>query len=78
MRKLKARFCARGDKQLEGVDYFDTFAPVTNWMMVRLMLTLSSILGLATQQVDYTATFIHAPIDEEIFLEMPRGFVKPG
>ena len=34
VRKLKARFCARGDKQLEGVDYFDTFAPVTNWMTV--------------------------------------------
>ena len=79
VRKLKARFCARGDKQLEGVDYFDTFAPVTNWMTVRLMLTLSTILGLATQQVDYTAAFIHAPIgDDEVFVDMPRGFAKAG
>ena len=79
VRKLKARFCARGDKQLEGVDYFDTFAPVTNWMTVRLMLTLATILGLATQQVDYTAAFIHAPIgDDEVYVDMPRGFSKPG
>ena len=28
VRKLKARFCVRGDKQIEGVDFFDTFAPV--------------------------------------------------
>jgi hypothetical protein len=28
IRKLKARFCARGDKQMEGVDFFETFAPV--------------------------------------------------
>ena len=28
IKKFKARFCARGDQQVEGVDYFDTYAPV--------------------------------------------------
>jgi hypothetical protein len=28
VRKLKARFCVRGDQQIEGVDFFDTYAPV--------------------------------------------------
>ena len=78
VRKLKARFCARGDRQIEGLDYFETYAPVTNWMTVRLMLTLSTILGLHTKQVDYTAAFIHAPIDGEVFVEMPRGFSQHG
>ncbi len=55
VRKLKARFCVRGDRQVEGVDFFDTFAPVVNWTTVRLMLILSAILGLSTHQVDYTA-----------------------
>eukprot|EP00957_Ditylum_brightwellii_P057974 4395630-Ditylum_brightwellii.AAC.1 len=27
VKKLKARFCARGDMQIEGVDVFDTYAP---------------------------------------------------
>ena len=28
VKKFKARFCARGDQQLEGVDFFETYAPV--------------------------------------------------
>jgi hypothetical protein len=28
-RKFKARFCCRGDRQLEGVDYFETYARPT-------------------------------------------------
>ena len=55
VKKLKARFCARGDRQIEGVDFFDTFAPVVNWTTVRLLLILTAQLGLATKQVDYTA-----------------------
>ena len=31
IKKFKARFCACGDMQIEGVDYFETFAPVVNW-----------------------------------------------
>ena len=28
IRKIKARFCVRGERQIEGIDYFDTFDPV--------------------------------------------------
>ena len=61
--KLKARFCTHGDKQVEGIDYFDTFAPVINWTTERLMLILTLILNLSTCQVDYMAAFVHSPID---------------
>ena len=57
------------------------------------MLILSLVLGLATAQVDYTAAFVHAPIDKDpnwdsmteaereqsgVYLQMPRGFSEPG
>ena len=93
VRKLKAWFCVCGDRQVEGVDFFDTFVPVIKWQTVRLMLILSLILNLQTKQVDYTAAFLHAPIDKDpnwdtmnaeerdqggVYVQMPRGFSKPG
>jgi hypothetical protein len=78
VRKLKARFCVRGDRQVQDVDYFETYCPVVSWTTVRLMLILSSILGLATTQCDYTAAFIHAPIQEDVYVQMRRNYQQPG
>ena len=93
LRKLKARFCVRGDKQVEGIDFFDTYAPVVNWTTVRLLLILTAILKLTTVQVDYTAAFVHADINKPpnydnmtaqekarsgVYIHMPRGYTQPG
>ena len=93
IRKFKGRFCARGDRHLEGVDFFETFAPVVNWNTVRLLLVMSIVMGLATSQADCTAAFVQSPIDKDpnwdsmtpeeqaksgVYVEMPRGFRQPG
>jgi hypothetical protein len=78
MPKLKARFCARGFEQTEGVDFHKTFAPVFNWSTVRFLLMMSILLNLSTKQVDYIAAFIQSDIDTDVYVEMPRGFAKPG
>jgi hypothetical protein len=64
-----------------------------NWQTIHLMLILSDILNLLTTQVDYTAAFVHAPIDKDpnwdllsheekkksdVYVEMPHGFKIPG
>ena len=76
IKKFKARFCARGDQQLEGVDFFETYAPVVQWTTVRLLLILEMLLGLKSKQGDVTAAFLHAdiPEDEKVYVNMPRGF----
>ena len=80
IKKFKARFCARGDKQIEGVDYFETYAPVVQWTTIRLMLILEVLLDLKSKQGDVTCAFLHAelPAEEKVYLEMPRGFKQYG
>ena len=79
VKKLKARFCVRGDKQIPGVDCaYDTYAPVVAWSVVRLLLILTVALDLKTKQVDYTLAFCHAPVTGEVYVEMPRMFAREG
>ncbi|MGH7954829.1 MAG: reverse transcriptase domain-containing protein, partial [Gloeomargaritales cyanobacterium] len=75
VRKYKARFCVRGDRQTDGIDAFDTYAPVVQWSTVRLMMTMSSVLGLKSVQVDYNNAFAQARLKEPVYVEIPRGFL---
>ena len=79
VKKLKAHFCAHGDQQLKGVDFFETYAPVVQWTAVRLMLILE-VFCLKSKQGDITAAFVHAKVEEgeNIYMEMPCGFKQEG
>ena len=79
IKKYKARLTARGDMQVEGVDFNEVWAPVCSWTTVRLMFTLQMVLGLASASADVSCAFLHAPIDdEEVYLRMPKGFEQEG
>ena len=78
VKKLKARLCARGFMQEQGVDYDDTYSPVVAWSTVRLLLILSILQNYKTKQIDFTLAFVHAPLDPGTYVEMPRGFEFDG
>jgi hypothetical protein len=75
VKKFKGRFCARGDKQIQGVDFIETYSPVVQWTTIRLMLVLECILSLCSKQGDITCAFLHASLgkDEAVYIEMPQG-----
>jgi hypothetical protein len=78
VKKFKARFCARGDQQKEGIDFFETWAPVVQWSTSQIVMVLAAKLNLHSVQSDVTAAFIHGhvPPEEEIYVHQPRGFKR--
>ena len=63
--------------QIEGVDYFEIYAPLVQWSTVQALLVMSLVLGLETLQIDFSNAFCHANIAEEINVEMPKDFGDP-
>ena len=61
---------------MEGIDLFETFAPVVQWTTVILMLIIEFLLGFKSKKGDVTADFLHAyiPTDEKVYVEIPIGF----
>lgn len=72
--KYKSRICSDGSQQRHGIDYGNTYAPVVAWSTVRLILTLSSMLGLQSQQVIFTQVFTQSPIDSDVYMKIPQGW----
>ena len=75
IKKFKACFFACGDMQLEGIDFFETYAPVVQWTTIRLMFILEVLLGLKSKQGDVTCAFLHSDLGpgETVYVNMPLG-----
>ena len=61
-----------------GVEYWETYSPIVNWISVRLMFSLSLILNFESRCIDFVLAFPQADLDEDIFMEPPFGFNFDG
>ncbi|GKA15095.1 zinc finger, CCHC-type containing protein [Tanacetum coccineum] len=76
--KIKARLEIQDFKQNEGIDYFDTYAPVACITTIRLLLALTDIQNLVIHQIDVKTTFLNGDLDEKVYMKQPEGFVMLG
>jgi len=70
----KVRLVACGYSQIFGVDYDETYSPVIRLTSLRLLFAISAQLGLRIHQMDVNTAFLHADIQEEIYIAPPEGF----
>ena len=77
--KYKARLVVGGHRQVEGVDFTDTFSPAVSWDSVRLFLALTVKLRLIPLQLDINMAYLYADIDEGlvIYMRPPPGMNLP-
>nr|GEV42671.1 hypothetical protein [Tanacetum cinerariifolium] len=76
--KYKVRLVIQCFRQKEGIDLFDTYAPIARISTIRLLLALAAIHNLVIHQMDVITTFLNCDLDEEIYMKQPKGFVMPG
>ncbi|KAL6317021.1 hypothetical protein AAG906_026764 [Vitis piasezkii] len=69
---FKARLVAKGFKQREGIDYFDTYAPVARTTSIRILFALASIHNLFVHQMDVKTAFLNGDLNEEVYMEQPE------
>nr|GEX22474.1 zinc finger, CCHC-type [Tanacetum cinerariifolium] len=67
-----------GFRQKEGIDYFDTYAPVARITTIRLLLALAAIHNLVIHQMDVKTAFLNGDLEEEVYMKQPEGFIMPG
>jgi len=73
--KRKYRICAKGFLQVKGVDFFSSYAPVIDADVLRMCYAVAAELQLEVEQFDFTAAFLNAPSDVEVYTELPPGYV---
>ena len=60
--KSKARFVAIGFSQKGGIDYEETFAPVSRYTSIRTIMALDSMMKWDLYQMDVKTTFLNGMI----------------
>ncbi|CAI7920492.1 unnamed protein product [Closterium sp. NIES-53] len=69
--KFKARWVVCGFDQEHGRDFTETFAPVSRHTSLRILLAITAMKKL--RQIDVANAFLYAPVDAEIYVELPHG-----
>jgi hypothetical protein len=75
--RYKARFCAKGFTQVEGIEFTETFAPVAKINSIHALLSMVTTHHLESQQADVDTAFLYGDVDTEIYMKQPTGFVQP-
>ena len=67
---------AKGFSQREGVDYFETFAPVVRYESIRILLAIAAKDDLEIAKFDVKTAFLYGELQEEIYMQQPEGYIK--
>ena len=72
--RYKARLVAKGFTQKEGIDYNETFSPVSKKDSFRIIMALVAHFNLELHQMDVKTAFLNGDLEEEVYMKQPEGF----
>lgn len=76
VKRYKARLVVKGFTQKEGIDFKETFSPVSSKDSFRTIMALVAYFDLELHQMDVKTAFLNGDIKETIYMVQPENFVS--
>jgi Reverse transcriptase (RNA-dependent DNA polymerase) len=73
----KARLVTKGYKQIEGIDFDETFSPVVMFKSIRILLAIVAFHDYEISQMDVKTAFLNGDLQEDVYMTQPMGFEDP-
>ena len=74
--RYKVKLVAKGFTQKEGIDYTETFSPISKKDSLCIILALVAHFDLELQQMDVKTAFLNGELDKEVYMKQPEGFTS--
>ncbi|CAI7917229.1 unnamed protein product, partial [Closterium sp. NIES-53] len=71
---FKAHYVARGFRQRQGVNFFQTFSPTSKMTTLRVLLHVAAQRDYELHSLDFSTAFLQGCLHEEIWLRRPPFF----
>lgn len=78
LERHKARLVVLGNRQKQGEDFDQTFAPVAKLTTMRTLLAVAAMQEWKTVQMDVSNAFLHGDLMEDVYMKMPQGYTHYG
>ena len=66
------------DLHREGIDYIETFSPISKKDSFRIVMTLAAHFNLELHQMGIKTAFPNGDLHENVYMAQPEGFVMEG
>nr|GEU98935.1 retrovirus-related Pol polyprotein from transposon TNT 1-94 [Tanacetum cinerariifolium] len=75
--KNKARLPAKGYRQEEGIDFEESFSPVSHIEAIRIFIANASSKNMTIYKMSVKKAFLNGELKEEVYVSQQEGFVDP-
>ena len=76
--RYKARLVAKGYSQREGIDFKETFSPVSTKDSLRIIIAIVAHFDLELNQMDVRTAFLNRDLYKDVYITQHVGFVMTG
>ena len=74
VRKHKACSVAKGDSQVHGIDFDETYSSVARFETVRVFLAIAAQFWWPVWQLDIKSAFLNGNLHEEVYVLQPEEY----